>query len=121
MAQLAKGIMAFGIFVSHGLACYVAFDITWNGYVKKRLGVDRKKIVWELVVRTILVLATCELYLASIGPLEIEFNVFFSLFRCSSLGRCNTKSGAIHFPFRCILLVDSGIGISRISRVLHLC
>lgn len=60
MAQLAKGIMAFGIFVSHGLACYVAIDITWNDYIKNKLGVDSKKIVWEFVVRTLLVLATCK-------------------------------------------------------------
>lgn len=60
MAQLAKGIMAFGIFVSHGLACYVAIDITWNEYVKNKLGIDTKTIVWELAVRTLLVLATCK-------------------------------------------------------------
>lgn len=68
--------MAFGIFVSHGLCCYVAIDITWNEYVKTKLGVDTKKIYWELTTRTVLVLATCMYKLAQ--PLHTA-NVFISI------------------------------------------
>lgn len=85
MAQLAKGIMAFGIFVSHGLACYVAIDITWNEYIKDKLGVDKKKIVWEFVVRTLLVFVTCmyrqrPAHLKMATPLKIGSNFSFSFF-----------------------------------------
>lgn len=58
-AQMAKGLLAFGILVSHALVCYVPINIMWNEYVKNKLGVDTKKIVWEFGLRTILVLVSC--------------------------------------------------------------
>ena len=61
MAQCVKGMLAFAIFITHGLACYVAIDITWNDYVAQKLGPERKKIFWEYTVRTALVLVTCKL------------------------------------------------------------
>lgn len=60
LAQLVKAMLAFGIFITHGLACYVAIDITWNDYVNKKLGDSPNKLLWEYVVRTLLVLVTCE-------------------------------------------------------------
>lgn len=53
-------MLAFGIFITHGLACYVAIDITWNDYVEKKLGEHRNKLLWEYFVRTVLVLLTCK-------------------------------------------------------------
>lgn len=58
-AQLAKGMLAFGIYITHALACYVAIDITWNDYVLKRVENSPRKLLWEYVVRTLLVLVTC--------------------------------------------------------------
>lgn len=60
LAQLAKGMLALGIFITHGLACYVAIDITWNDYVVKKIGNSPRKLLWEYVVRTLLVLVTCK-------------------------------------------------------------
>lgn len=60
LAQLAKGMLAFGIYITHGLACYVAIDITWNDYVVKKIGNTPRKLLWEYVVRTLLVLVTCK-------------------------------------------------------------
>lgn len=59
-AQLAKGMLALGIFITHGLACYVAIDITWNDYIGKKFGNSPRKLIWEYVVRTLLVLVTCK-------------------------------------------------------------
>lgn len=60
LAQLAKGMLAFGIFITHGLACYVAIDITWNDYIVKRVVNSPRKLLCEYVVRTLLVLVTCK-------------------------------------------------------------
>lgn len=54
-------MLAIGIFITHGLACYVAIDITWNDYVGKKIGNSPHKLLWEYVVRTLLVLVTCKL------------------------------------------------------------
>lgn len=59
-AQLAKGMLAIAIFITHGLNCYVAINITWTEYVEKRLSKDSPKLVWEYAVRTLLVLLTCK-------------------------------------------------------------
>lgn len=119
MAQLAKGIMAFGIFVSHSLACYVAIDITWNDYIKDKLGVDKKKIVWEFVVRTLLVLATCmyrkrsarwrgvksvltfPYFFFSFGVmLQLCWPLRYQIWNCSSRCsvHCACRCWVLHFP-----------------------
>lgn len=59
-SQLVKGMLAIAISFTHGLACYVAIDITWNEYVKKRLSKSSPKLVWEYVIRTLVVLITCK-------------------------------------------------------------
>lgn len=53
-------MLAFAIFITHGLACYVAIDITWTDYVVQRVGNSDRKVFWEYVVRTGLVLITCK-------------------------------------------------------------
>lgn len=60
LAQCVKGMLAFAIFITHGLACYVAIDITWTDYLVQRLGSGPRKVFWEYVVRTGLVLVTCK-------------------------------------------------------------
>lgn len=53
-------MLAFAIFVTHGLACYVAIDITWTDYLAKKIGRGPRKLFWEYAVRTMLVLVTCK-------------------------------------------------------------
>lgn len=57
-SQFVQGALALAIFITHSLACYVAIDIAWNEYIKKRC---EGKLIWkELVVRTLLVFVTCK-------------------------------------------------------------
>lgn len=53
-------MLAFAIYITHGLACYVAIDITWNEYMKKNFAESPRKLLWEYVTRTLLVLVTCK-------------------------------------------------------------
>ncbi|XP_075160922.1 proton-coupled amino acid transporter-like protein acs [Haematobia irritans] len=78
LAQCVKGMLAFAIFITHGLACYVAIDITWNDYVARKLGPQRSKLFWEYVVRTLLVLVTFLLAVA-IPNLELFISLFGAL------------------------------------------
>lgn len=84
LAQMVKGLLAFGIFITHGLACYVAIDITWNDYIGKRFGNSPRKLLWEYTVRTLLVLVTFLLAVA-IPNLEL-FISLFGAFCLSALG-----------------------------------
>ncbi|KAI8126092.1 hypothetical protein FF38_03692 [Lucilia cuprina] len=78
LAQCVKAMLAFAIFITHGLACYVAIDITWNEYVAQKLGPQRRKIFWEYTVRTSLVLVTFLLAVA-IPNLELFISLFGAL------------------------------------------
>lgn len=70
--------MAFAIFITHGLACYVAIDITWHDYLQKRFTTSNHKTFWEYVVRTCLVLVTFLLAVA-IPNLELFISLFGAL------------------------------------------
>lgn len=59
-AQAVQGMLAFSIFITHGLACYVAIDITWNEYMAKRF--PKNTSFWEYSVRTFLVFVTCKVF-----------------------------------------------------------
>ncbi|XP_030371837.1 proton-coupled amino acid transporter-like protein CG1139 [Scaptodrosophila lebanonensis] len=78
LAQCVKGMLAFAIYITHGLACYVAIDITWNDYVCKRLSAQSNKLFWEYAVRTALVLVTFLLAVA-IPNLELFISLFGAL------------------------------------------
>jgi proton-coupled amino acid transporter len=54
-------MLAISIFVTHALQCYVAVDITWNHYMLPKFQKCPHKFVLEYIVRTCLVLVTCEL------------------------------------------------------------
>lgn len=60
LAHSVKAMLAFGIYITHGIACYVAIDITWNTYIVDKISNDRYKLLWEYVVRTVIVLITCK-------------------------------------------------------------
>ncbi|XP_059615528.1 proton-coupled amino acid transporter-like protein CG1139 [Phlebotomus argentipes] len=78
LAQSVKGMLAFAIYITHGLACYVAIDITWNDYIFKRFSESPRKIFWEYVTRTMLVLVTFLLAVA-IPNLELFISLFGAL------------------------------------------
>ncbi|XP_055311580.1 proton-coupled amino acid transporter-like protein CG1139 isoform X2 [Sitodiplosis mosellana] len=84
LAQSVKAMLAFGIFITHGIACYVAIDITWNKYIVDRISNDRHKLLWEYVVRTVIVLITFLLAVA-IPKLDL-FISLFGAFCLSTLG-----------------------------------
>jgi proton-coupled amino acid transporter len=66
LAQSVRVMLAVAIFVTHGLQCYVAVDITWNHYMLPRFQKLSHKFVLEYIVRTGLVLTTCELWHCSV-------------------------------------------------------
>ncbi|KAK9500843.1 hypothetical protein O3M35_002027 [Rhynocoris fuscipes] len=72
LAQSARIMLAFAIFVTHALSCYVAFDITWRQYIEPK--VKNRKILWEYTVRTVLVII-CFILAAAVPDL----NRFISL------------------------------------------
>lgn len=61
LAHSVRGMLAFGIYITHGIACYVAIELTWNSYVVDKISNERHKLIWEYVVRTIVVMITCNL------------------------------------------------------------
>lgn len=52
--------LALAIFVTYGLQCYVAVDITWNEYLAPKFEKNSRKVIWEYAVRTVIVLMTCK-------------------------------------------------------------
>lgn len=76
LAQSVKAMLAFGIFITHGIACYVAIDLTWNKYVVERISSDRYKLLWEYVVRTVIVLITCKILLKSYRTFHFKMFAF---------------------------------------------
>lgn len=71
-----QGALALAIFITHALACYVAIDIAWNEYIKKRC--EGKKIIKEYLLRTALVFITFGLAVA-IPNLELFISLFGAL------------------------------------------
>ena len=51
-------MLAFSIFITYALACYVAIDICWNEYLAKRF--SQKSSFFEYATRTFLVTITCK-------------------------------------------------------------
>lgn len=53
-------LLAIAIFFTHPIQCYVAIDIFWNDYIGSLLEKYSYKLLWEYVVRTAIILVTCE-------------------------------------------------------------
>lgn len=53
-------LLAIAIFFTHPIQCYVAIDISWNEYISPFFEKYRYKTFWEYVVRTAIILITCE-------------------------------------------------------------
>lgn len=78
LAQSVKVMLAIAIFVTHGLQCYVAVDITWNHYLSSHFEKHDHQIVIEYLIRTLLVLVTFLLAVA-IPNLELFISLFGAL------------------------------------------
>ncbi|XP_041987846.1 proton-coupled amino acid transporter-like protein CG1139 [Aricia agestis] len=84
LASVVQCLLAFAIFVTHGLACYVAIDILWNEYIGQRLLNSNHRLLWEYVLRTTIVLITFALAVAV--PLLDLFISLFGALCLSALG-----------------------------------
>nr|CAD7445233.1 unnamed protein product [Timema bartmani] len=93
LAQSVKLMLSVAIFVSHGLQCYIAVDITWGQYLLPRLEKHRHKTFIEYVVRAGLVLVTCE---------------------------CNKGTGASHIPTIVLVTVLLAVAIPRLELFISL-
>jgi proton-coupled amino acid transporter len=64
LAQSVKIMSAIAIFITYALQCYVPLEIVWNTYIKDRLvhASSRKKLLVEYLMRTFIVIGTCEYY-----------------------------------------------------------
>ena len=64
LGKAVQLLLASSIFLSHALQCYVIIDILWNYYIFPKIdGKVPKKwmFFWEYVVRTSIVLFTCNI------------------------------------------------------------
>ncbi|XP_063837582.1 proton-coupled amino acid transporter-like protein CG1139 [Ostrinia nubilalis] len=75
LASVVQCLLAFAIYITHGLACYVAIDILWNEYLGCRLLNSKHRGIWEYLLRTVVVLITF-----GIAAAVPELDLFISLF-----------------------------------------
>ncbi|XP_077301348.1 proton-coupled amino acid transporter-like protein acs [Arctopsyche grandis] len=75
LAQVVQCTLAFAIFITHAIACYVAIDIAWNAYIKNKLPGRKHLFIYEYVVRTVIVILT---YLLAVAVPALD--LFISLF-----------------------------------------
>lgn len=71
LAQCVKGLLAFGVFISDGIASHVAIDIIWRTYVVDKIQNHKNALLWEYVLRTAVVILTCET-----SSFEVNFSKF---------------------------------------------
>lgn len=58
-----KILFAITTWISYALQGYVTADIIWNKYLSKRIKDTGKHILYELLLRAVIVLLTCKLLL----------------------------------------------------------
>ncbi|CAH0703678.1 unnamed protein product [Spodoptera exigua] len=78
LANVVQCLLAFAIFITHGLACYVAIDILWNEYIGIRLLNSKHRFLWEYFIRTTIVLMTFGIA-AAVPALELFISLFGAL------------------------------------------
>jgi proton-coupled amino acid transporter len=73
LAQSVKITFAIAIFITYALQCYVPLEIVWTTYLKDRLvrASSRKKLLVEYLMRTCIVIGTCEYY--KLCKLQLRF------------------------------------------------
>ncbi|XP_075991574.1 proton-coupled amino acid transporter-like protein acs [Anticarsia gemmatalis] len=78
LANVVQCLLAFAIFITHGLACYVAIDIMWNDYIGARLLNSKHRMLWEYLIRTLIVFLTFGVA-AAVPALELFISLFGAL------------------------------------------
>lgn len=63
IAQCVMVIFAVATFISYGLQGYVPVAIIWGTYLSKRFENSERKLQWEILVRVLIVLATCKTFI----------------------------------------------------------
>lgn len=107
-AQAVQGMLAFAIFISHGLACYVAIDIIWNEHLSHKF--TNSKRLWEYTTRTLLVFFTCK---RSKAHKFIKWLIIYFL----SLTSCRySEPWVIHQSLWCSVLVRYAIYLSNLIK-----
>lgn len=80
-AQVCKIMLAFAIFVSYSLFMYVAIEIIWTQNLKKRFENNKHEVIWEYVIRIVVVCLTfslaitipyLDLFISLVGALNIS-------------------------------------------------
>lgn len=75
LASIVQCLLALAIYITHGLACFVAINILWKEYVGIKLFSSKFKLHWEYLLRTVIVLVTF-----GIAAAVPELDLFISLF-----------------------------------------
>ncbi|VEN44799.1 unnamed protein product [Callosobruchus maculatus] len=83
-ALICKLMLVFAIFVTHSLQMYVSIDIVWRQYLLPKYEKSPYKIVYEYVVRTLLVTG-CFLLAVAVPYLDLFISLFGAL-TLSALG-----------------------------------
>lgn len=78
LASVVQCLLAFAIYITHGLACYVAIDIMWNDYIGARLLNNKHRLIWEYLLRTVIVLVTFGIA-AAVPALDLFISLFGAL------------------------------------------
>ncbi|KAK4872818.1 hypothetical protein RN001_014847 [Aquatica leii] len=84
LAQVVKSSLALAIFLTYPIQYYVAIDITWIQYLGPKLENNSMRTLWELTLRTVLVLLTFILAVA-VPALDL-FISLFGAFCLSAVG-----------------------------------
>lgn len=58
----------------------MAIDIAWNQYILVRVAHHPQKILWEYMLRTVLVFITCKCEVSRVNRPKSTKNVFYSIF-----------------------------------------
>lgn len=77
-AQICKLVFAIAIFITYALQCYVPLDVLWEQRLKKRMEKNSHLLLWEYVVRTVLVLFTFGVAIA-VPKLDLFISLFGAL------------------------------------------
>lgn len=72
LAKVVQIFLALAIYVTHAIQAYVAIDICWSNYLGPALEKNSRRLLWEYVMRTCLVIITRE-YTKYLNNVEIEF------------------------------------------------
>ncbi|XP_043286120.1 proton-coupled amino acid transporter-like protein CG1139 [Venturia canescens] len=77
-AKVVQLLLALSIYFTHALQCYVAVDIVWNDYLCSKVKKESRKMIYEYIVRTAIVVVTFCIAVA-IPKLDLFISLFGAL------------------------------------------